>query len=333
MTQGAGKTGRRAAVAACVALAGCATGPGAAGPSSGEGAGLFRTSSKVGDLSPAPTAGWYVPQQTPRYVKMGLAREALPPRRGWLARLFGPPKTTSTAVIAEGAALPLPSVVQITNVATGASLRVRVEERAPMGEDLVRLNAGAARELGVSRSEPLLVRVRFVEPAIAYRQGAPLTYALGRRAKGATQLATAEKTAPAPAPAVLPAPLTADAPIVTVRLEQPLAGPRILAAAAPTLPTPAPRPPAAVRTAAAPIERPKLLRVQAGAFADPGNARRAVALLSSAGPARMQSVQRADGMTLYRVYVECQGGTQQAEAVRAKVVRAGFADARVVRPS
>lgn len=331
MEQRGKRGGRGVAAAACVLLCGCATSD-AAGPTSTEAAGLFRTSSRVGDLAPAPTAGWYVPRQTPRYVKMGLAREAAPPRRSWLARLFAPQKAAApTAVIAETAALPLPSVVQIENVLTGAVTRVRIDERAPLGDDLVRLNAATARELGVSPSQPLLVRVRFVEPAIAYRQGQPMTYALGRRAKPETQLAAASKPAPAPPPAVV------DAPVVTARLEAPAqlrVPPKVAVATAPVArPTPAP-----VRVAAAPqppppAVRPMLLRIQAGAFANPGNAQRAVGMLTSAGQARIQPVRRADGVTLYRVFVDCPNGAQAAEAVRAKVVRAGFADARIVRAS
>jgi hypothetical protein len=112
---------RRAAAAACVALAGCATPQAERAALATDGAGLFRTSSRVGDLAPAPSAGWYVPRQTPRYVKMGLAREAAPRRQGWLGRLFPAKKTSHpTAVIADTATLPLPSLVQLENVATGA---------------------------------------------------------------------------------------------------------------------------------------------------------------------------------------------------------------------
>jgi rare lipoprotein A len=327
MRQRAGNTGRRAAIVTCVALAGCAADgtPRGAGGSSTQVVGLFRTPSKVGGLAPSPTAGWYVSQQTPRYVKMGLAREAGAARRGWFARLAGAPTATPSVVIAETAALPLPSIVQITNVATGASLRLRIDERAPMGEDLLRLDAATARELGVSPGAPLLVRVRFVEPAIAYQQGVPLTYALRRRSEAAPQLAAVDKTVEVP---VAAAPvIRADTPIATARSEQPLAKPRILAAAPPTASAPP------LVRAAAPTERPRLLRVQAGAFANPGNARRAVAMLSAAGSAQIQPVHRADGVTLYRVFLECREGAQQAEAVRAKAVQAGFADAQVVRPS
>lgn len=318
-----------AAVAVCVVLTGCATAKGSEVAASPDVAGLFRTPSQIGGLAPAPTAGWYVPRQAPRYVKMGLARQTAP-RPGWLARLLPRRKAEPAAVIAETAALPLPSVVQITSVATGATLRLRIEERAAMGDDLVRLNAAAAQELGVSGAEAKLVRVRFIEPAIAYREGAPLTYAMARRPRTHSQLAVAP-AAPAHVP---PAAMSADTsvrPIATARQEQSLARTRVLAVAAPA-PSALPRPPEAPSRAAARAQA-ATLSVQAGAFANPGNAKRAVAMLTGAGPTRIQSLQRADGVTLYRVLVDCQGGAQQAEAVRAKVVRAGFADARVVRAS
>lgn len=310
MNHGARMAARRAAVAVCVVMAGCATPDIERRTSAAEVAGLFRTSSRVGELAPAPTAGWYVPRQTPHFVKMGLAREAATPQRGWLGRLLFPQKVARpTAVIAETAALPLPSVVQLENVATGATLRVRIDARAPMGEDLVRLNAEAAQELGVSASQPLLVRVRFVEPAIAYRQGPPLTYALNRKPKDQTQLAAAPRVAAAPMVELASTP--ADAPVVTARLERPTS-PEVISSEAPHAPPSAP-----------------MMRVQAGAFANAGNARRAVTMLTSAGAAQIQPVRRADGLMLYRVFVDCQAPA--AEAVRAKVVSAGFADARIVR--
>ena len=323
MKQGARMAARRAAAAACVALAGCAADGGGAPP---DGAGLFRTSSRVGGLAPAPSAGWYVPRQTPQYVKMGLAREGDARRQGWFARLFPARRTPyPAAVIAETAALPLPSVVQLENVATGAMTRVRIDERAPMGEDLVRLNSAAARELGVAPHAPLLVRVRFVAPAIAYRQGAPLIYASGRSQKAKTQLAETPKALP-PASSG-----PQDAPIVTARLEgaPPARVTPAAAQGAPPTRVTAIGPPD-VRAAAASVDGVKMLRVQAGAFANPGNARRAVSMLAPAGQARIQPVQRADGVTLYRVFLDCQGGAQAAEALRAKVVDIGFADARIV---
>lgn len=330
MKQGARMGVRRAAAAACVALAGCAT-PDMEGMSSAaEGAGLFRTPSQVGGLAPAPSAGWYVPRQTPHYVKMGLAREAAPLRQGWFARLAPATKTTYPAVvIAETAALPLPSVVQLENVATGAVMRVRIDERAPMGEDLVRLNAAAARGLGVSPDAPLLVRVRFVAPAIAYRQGAAPIYAARRAPKADTQMAAAPKAAAASDGGRY------DTPVVTARLEglpPPRVVPTAIPAAAP-LTAPPPLHPPIVKTATALEAGAKMLRVQAGAFANPSNARRAVSMLIPAGQARIQPVHRADGVTLYRVFMECDGGAQAAEALRVKVVRIGFADARVVRAS
>jgi rare lipoprotein A len=193
-----------------------------------------------------------------------------------------------------------------------------------MGEDLVRLSASAARELGAPPTAPLLVRVRFVEPAIAYRQRAPLTYALARPQKPQTQLAAA----PGPGPKANPH----AAPIMTARQEG-LPTPRVTSpiapAAAPSRQAASTRPPV-VGPSSTSDTGAKTLRVQAGAFANPGNARRAVSMLASAGHARIQPVQRADGVTLYRVVMDCQGGAQAAEALRIKVVGIGFADARVV---
>lgn len=310
------RTRRSAALAACVLLAACATPGGAGAPSAAGTPGLFRTASRMASgMAPGPSAGWYVGE--PRFVKMGLARQqARRKPRGWLARMLGAgraPQAAPAALIAETAGLPVPSVVQIANVRTGAAIRVRIEDRASMGEDLVRLNPAAASALGVAADRPLLVRVRYLAPGIAYREGAGPAYAANRRTRPQTQLAAA-------------APPAAEAPIVTARLEAPVPAPT---------PAPAPEAPAPL-VLRGPLRAtvPELARgghrIQAGAFAQVANARRAAAMLAPAGPATIEPVTRG-GATLYRVFVSTSGAPGSAEATRANVAAIGFPDARIVR--
>src|SRR3954468_8862812 len=115
---------RRAAtaLASCVVLAGCVT----SGPDgSGQGA-LFK--SQVGDISggvaPGPHSVWYVRNQPVAYVKMGFATwqpERSHGIRGWFPLLFARRSAKSaepTGVAAANLGLPVPSHVQVTNVAS-----------------------------------------------------------------------------------------------------------------------------------------------------------------------------------------------------------------------
>jgi hypothetical protein len=55
-------------------------------------------------------------------------------------------------------------------------------------------------------------------------------------------------------------------------------------------------------------------------------------MLKPAGAASVEAVQRGD-VTLYRVTLRASPDAGQAEALRQRVVKIGFADARLVRPS
>jgi rare lipoprotein A len=236
--------------------------------------------------------------------------------------------------------LPVPSRVQVTNVATGAVITVRIDDKAPIGDAIVRLSPDAAKGLGADPGKPLLVRMRYLAPVIAYNERPTLRYALGggpRRAPATAQppaaTAFAAQAKPAPVP---PAPLVA----------APAPPARVLAAAAP------PRPqPAVIRMAevhpAAPALRPMIaapapkaaearaaagaFRVQAGAFANLDNAHRAVSRLEPAGGATIEPIKRG-ALVLYRVIVPGPKDPRSAERLRARVAQIGFSDARVLQP-
>ena len=71
-------------------------------------------------------------------------------------------------------------------------------------------------------------------------------------------------------------------------------------------------------------------RIQAGAFGDEDNARKAVAQLAVAGTATIEPIERG-GHTLYRVTLPGPADEAEAYALRDKVAGIGLADARVVR--
>ena len=62
--------------------------------------------------------------------------------------------------------LPLPSIVEVTNLANGKKLRVRLNDRGPFVDGrLIDLSRGAAEKLGFDRQGVAKVRVRYISPA------------------------------------------------------------------------------------------------------------------------------------------------------------------------
>ncbi len=62
------------------------------------------------------------------------------------------------------ATLPMPSYVEVTNLDTGKTILVRINDRGPGGERLINLSTGAANDLGMSDNGRTPVRVRRVNP-------------------------------------------------------------------------------------------------------------------------------------------------------------------------
>jgi rare lipoprotein A len=198
------------------------------------------------------------------------------------------------AVSAAHTTLPLPSIAEVTNLDNGRSLTVRVNDRGPfVGNRIIDLSHEAARELGYDRKGLAHVRVRYLGPAplLGPEAGIRMAQARPKASSPPAARAYAMQMLPPPAPAAA-APMSA---------------------------------PALAETAAG------VFRVQAGAFSDPANAKRAVSLLTEAGTAFVEPFQR-NGTTLYRVILPASGDEGTALALRARIAGIGFADAQVVKP-
>lgn len=269
---------------------------------------------KVGD--PYQVAGvWYVPKEQPNYDETGTA--------SWYGDAFNMKATANgeifdmTALSAAHTTLPLPSIVEVTNLDNGRKIQVRVNDRGPfVGGRLIDLSHAAARELGYDQKGLARVRVRYVGPA-------PLGGNDVRYAANSAMQPAYPTTAPlAPAAPVAVAAMPAFVP------PQPMA-----VAAAPLAPvTPAAQPQAAP-SPAAPVfgagGASGLYRVQAGAFSDAGNAQRVAGQLG--GGAVVEPIQR-NGTTLYRVVLQSTADEGEAWALRDRVAASGYGDARVLRP-
>lgn len=166
--------------AAAAALAACATvepkypvgPPGPSAPSAGQGRYKLGAPYQVGGV-------WYVPREQPDYDETGVA--------SWYGEPFHL-KTTANGEIfdmhapsAAHTTLPLPSLVEVTNLDNGRKLAVRVNDRGPFVQGrIIDLSREAARELGYDRRGLARVRVRYLGPAPLPGREAGLRHAEAR---------------------------------------------------------------------------------------------------------------------------------------------------------
>ena len=104
---------------------------------------------------------WYYPEFDPAYDSVGIA--------SWYGRDFHGRPTANGEVFDMGQisaahpTLPMPSLVEVTNLENGRSVKLRVNDRGPFhGNREIDLSQAAARELGFENKGLTEVRVRFV---------------------------------------------------------------------------------------------------------------------------------------------------------------------------
>ena len=147
---------RALALLAVVGVAGCAThgvGPGETAPY------------RAANLRPYAVDGRrYQPRVYGRYDEVGLA--------SWYDYPSQTRKTASGewfdahALTAAHKTLPLPCMVEVTNLENNRRIRVRVNDRGPFAKGrLIDLSPSAAERLGMSRQGVARVRVKFLGPA------------------------------------------------------------------------------------------------------------------------------------------------------------------------
>jgi rare lipoprotein A len=240
---------------------------------------------------PYQVAGvWYVPAEQPDYDAVGTA--------SWYGDAFHGRSTANGEIFdmtlssAAHATLPLPSIVEVTNLDNDRSIQVRVNDRGPFKPGrIIDVSREAADQLGFRSQGTARVRVRYVGRAPLNPTDPIPSPGLGRD----VLLASLDRSAPAP------------------RSPKP-------AALRPARPTAAP-----VVTAAG-------FAVQAGSFANRGNAERAAKALGAIAPAHVRETAR-DGGVLYRVLVGAWPARDGAAGALDAVADAGFPDARVVSAS
>lgn len=335
-----------ASLAACASLTtptyAINSGPTGHAPPAGAGRGPNGTKA-TGTNAPYQVGGiWYVPHEQPNYNETGIA--------SWYGDAFNM-KATATGEIfdmnqfsAAHTTLPLPSLVEVTNLDNGRKLVVRVNDRGPFVDGrIIDLSRAAAAELGYERAGVAHVRVKYVGPAPLAGPGAGMRVASNSGGAFSPRYPIARAGAPAAAAPLAPAtPLPPPAPpiddgglqLATFKSPEPVGQtdlPSLGPARAKPAPMPAPPSKSAAHADPSP-DAPGGFRIQAGAFSDQENARRAAAQLAGAGAATIEPIER-NGTTLYRVTLPGPADEAEAYAFRDKVAAAGFSDARVLRPS
>lgn len=281
---------------------------------------------------------WYYPREEFDYVEEGIA--------SWYGPNFHGKPTANGAVFdqwkvsAAHRTLPMPSIVRVTNLENGRSLKVKVNDRGPFAHNrIIDLSRRAAQLLGFERQGTALVRVELLEGEsrrlAAYMQGRgprPTIVALGAEAAGAT----AEEPPPpeaapspdvdsenlAPPPGVRVASIPSDAFEVEVRgrpatpedveraqsVDGPVGEESLTIEAVPARPT---------------------IYIQAGAFAEHVNAVKAQALLRSIAQVEIEQINRSD-TPLFRVRLGPIHEVARADGLLTSVQQAGFSDAHIV---
>lgn len=307
-----------AAVAGLVIVAACSTSEkvqptaGAAG----SGRGLY----KVG--KPYQVDGiWYYPKQDLNYDETGIA--------SWYGEQFHGRDTANREIFdlnsltAAHHTLPMPSIVQVTNLENGRSLELRVNDRGPFaGGRIIDVSRKAAELLGFERNGTAKVRVRVLQAetmqaqAVARRNGSEEVPGGPIEVAQAAPRTAVDAQPLAPLPGTRAAPPSQTASIIPVK-----AGP----APEPLLVDP----PLTCRVTMG-VARPNAqIFIQAGAFAQMDNANRVRQRIAGLGSAQITAV-RVNGNNLFRVRLGPIASVDEADRMLARVLANGLPDARIV---
>ncbi len=255
-----------------------------------------RGSSLHGTDKPYEIGGrWYYPKAQPDYDEIGLA--------SWYGAAEHNHHTANGEIFDQfglsGAhrTLPLPSVVEVTNLANGRRIRIRLNDRGPFVDGrLIDLSRGAAEQLGFSRQGLAKVRVRYISPA------PPLAAEGVMQARLSPRRATIAVPSPEPVLSAAPEAETETAPYAA--------------------------PAAAVGAEA---EDESDYRVQVGAYATRDEATRAATHLGGEVRYLIEPMEQPGGR-LYRVVLGGFLDEDDALAAQLRCHQAGFPDAHVLKP-
>jgi peptidoglycan lytic transglycosylase len=260
---------------------------------------------------------WYYPSVDWGYDKTGIA--------SWYGPDFDGKYTANgerfdmNALTAASPTLPMPSIVEVTNLDNGRSIQLRINDRGPYARNrILDVSRRAAQMLGFETAGTAHVRVRLLRPEtlqaelLAQRNGGP-------DVEPPTQVAAAEPVA-AVSTQTLTSPAAATAP-----------PPPTTATTAEAAPPVTPRGPTARLSLIAPAEAATTgskMYIQAGAFSRLENAERLKARLTRFGAVNIDAA-RVNGASVYRVRIGPLATTQQADRTLSDVINSGVPQARL----
>jgi len=281
---------------------------------------------KVG--APYQVAGvWYYPKADYAYRETGIASWYGP---GFHGRFTANGETyDQNALTGAHRTLPMPSIVRVTNLENGRSVKVRINDRGPFKNGrIIDLSRRAADLLGFTERGTAKVRVEIVEDE-------------SRRLAAAALSQEAAENAPEPAPMVpvesrplsaegsLVEPTEASNPAASQTAAVPAVAPPPEQAAAPVVAIARPEVPAPDGQVTTVPVTPSRIYVQAGAFTRFDNANRLRAELSGLGSAKISAVMVEDRQ-FFRVRFGPIGSVEDADRLLDLLIANGHDDARVV---
>lgn len=325
--------------------------------------GKIITTYKVGN--PYEVAGkWYYPAEDYGYREEGIA--------SWYGPGFHGKRTANgevydmNALTAAHKTLPMPSVVLVTNLENGRSMKLRINDRGPFVDDrIIDLSRRAAQMLDVERKGIARVRVELVPEdsltlkniALDARGQPPATEMPGVTAAPRDPVSVVNLAPPVPTPPVVlvtpPTPPVPSVGLVTPGLPRPslptpglptpspTPSPTISSSALPPppgIPTPSPTAvptpmpgvqPSTVIAAVPTREMASGLYIQAGAFTDLSNARRLEAQLSGLGNVFVAAAE-ISGRVFHRVRIGPMPDRIVADQMLSEMMTQGYDGARIV---
>ncbi|HZT88056.1 MAG TPA: septal ring lytic transglycosylase RlpA family protein [Stellaceae bacterium] len=336
--RGAGGFARLLPLAATALLAACG------GPAGYNGSASGSLRSGIGHYTvgrPYEVKGvWYYPHVDYHYDETGVA--------SWYGEQFNGRLTANGEIFdlnqltAAHRTLPLPSVVEVTNLDNGRTMRLRVNDRGPFADGrILDVSRRAAQLLGFEGAGTARVRVRILKDEsiqvaqAAMRNGGGSAYAANALNAATVASLAARRPQPPPLAAAAPRP-PRPAPMTVAELapEPQAAAPResafdrvsslvVSPAAAATLP------PAPVHAKLVMHEASGRIFIQAGAFAVAENARRVRARIAPLGHVEVLA-SSANGRSLYRVRLGPVATKSEADKLLIEVIGSGYPGARIV---
>jgi rare lipoprotein A len=255
---------------------------------------------------------WYHPKEDFEYSEAGIA--------SWYGAYFHGRRTANgeiydmNALTAAHKTLPMPSIVRVTNLENGRSLKLRVNDRGPFVDGrIIDVSRRASQLLGFHQQGTARVKVDILgdeSRVLAY--GGP-----ERSLKATTASVSPARRNQSTVQTMAP---TARGTAVRQAYRQ--------ASFVPDRSSGAPMAAGGVKSDRI-IQPTKNIYVQAGAFTYADRAEHVRAQLRDVGPVMISAVQR-DGRELYRVRVGPLTSENEADRLLAAVVQAGFSTSHVV---